>query len=130
MTQRSPADARRTVRVMAVDQHAVFRDAARGVVAAADGFTHVGDAASARTAVGLASTLRPDLVLIDARLPDGAATARAIAAELPDAVIVVCSVEGPDADPSPGDDVAAHVRKQDLSPAVLARLWAEHGARG
>lgn len=125
----SPAAAR--VRVLAVDDHEVFRRAARELIAATDGFEQVGEAASGIEALELAASLHPDLVLLDVRMPemDGIETARRLTAALPDTVVVLISLEGrPDLPLAIGSAGAAtHMRKQDLSPDALRALWRAHG---
>jgi DNA-binding NarL/FixJ family response regulator len=71
------------LRVLIVDDHADFREAVSALLAA-DGIDVVGTAADAAEAVGAASALRPDLVLLDIQLPgtDGFAVAESLA-ELP-----------------------------------------------
>jgi DNA-binding NarL/FixJ family response regulator len=72
------------VRVLVADDQEPFRRAARAVVAAAPGFTLVGEASSGEEAVELAAALLPDLVLLDVRMPGigGAEAARQIVAPL------------------------------------------------
>ena len=119
-----------TVKVMTVDDHAVFRDVAREVVQATMGFEHVGDATSGEEALALAESLDPDLILIDLRMPgiDGLETARRLRVSRPDATTVLISTADfeslPDGFATCG--AAAFVRKQDFGPATLRRLWAEH----
>jgi DNA-binding NarL/FixJ family response regulator len=122
-----------TVKVMTVDDHAVFRDVAREVVQATMGFEHVGDATSGEEALALAESLDPDLILIDLRMPgiDGLETARRLRVSRPDATTVLISTADfeslPDGFATCG--AAAFVRKQDFGPATLRRLWAEHRRR-
>jgi DNA-binding NarL/FixJ family response regulator len=119
-----------TVKVMTVDDHAVFRDVAREVIEATAGFEHVGEAASGEDALGLAERLDPNLILIDVRMPgiDGIETARRLRVSRPDATTVLISTE--DVEGLPGGfatcGAAAFVRKQDFGPSTLRRLWAEH----
>jgi DNA-binding NarL/FixJ family response regulator len=119
-----------TVKVMTVDDHAVFREVAREVVQATMGFEHVGDATSGEEALALAESLDPDLILIDLRMPgiDGLETARRLRVSRPDATTVLISTADfeslPDGFATCG--AAAFVRKQDFGPATLRRLWAEH----
>jgi DNA-binding NarL/FixJ family response regulator len=115
---------------LTVDDQAIFLRTVRRLLAATAGFRHVGEATSGASAIELAAELHPDLVLVDVRMAgmDGIETARGLHASMPDAVIVLISVEEiPDAArESPG--VAACLRKQELSPRRLRALWAAHGA--
>jgi DNA-binding NarL/FixJ family response regulator len=56
--------------IVIVDDHRAFRAAARALLEA-DGFDVVGDAADAASGLQAARSLRPDVVLLDVRLPDG-----------------------------------------------------------
>jgi two-component system invasion response regulator UvrY len=119
------------VRVLAVDDQEVFLQVARDLIAAAVGFEQVGEASSGAEAVALAIDLRPDLVLIDVRMPgmDGVETMRRIRAELPDAVVVLTSLDQAADLPSAllDDATCMHVRKQDLSVRRLRELWESRG---
>jgi two-component system, NarL family, invasion response regulator UvrY len=119
------------VTVLAVDDQEIFRVAARELIAAADDFEQVGEAASGADALTLAAQVRPDLILVDVRMPemDGIETARRLTAELPESLVVLVSLE-------PASDLPSaltegppliHVRKQDLSVRKLAELWRRHG---
>lgn len=119
------------ITVLAVDDQAVFRDAVRSLIAAAPGFEQVGEAASGADALELATELRPDVVLLDVRMPgmDGIETARQLADRDPDALVVLVSLdevpELPAAVASVG--AAAYIRKQDLSPRSLQEIWETYG---
>jgi DNA-binding NarL/FixJ family response regulator len=67
--------------VLIVDDHPSFRASARRMLEA-DGYQVVGEAADGADAVAAAGRLRPDLVLLDVRLPDidGLAVARMLMA--------------------------------------------------
>lgn len=58
-----------TVRVLIVDDHEPFRVWAAKVLRAG-GMDVVGEAATAARAMAMAEQLRPDVVLLDVRLPD------------------------------------------------------------
>jgi DNA-binding NarL/FixJ family response regulator len=119
------------VKVLAVDDQEVFLQVARELIAAAKGFEQVGEASSGAEGIKLAVELRPDLVLVDVRMPgmDGVETTRRIRAELPDAVVVLTSLdEAADLPSALIDDAASmHVRKQDLSVRRLRELWDSRG---
>ena len=78
--------------VLIVDDHAGFRESARGLLEA-EGFDVVGVAGDSDEALAAVSRLRPDLVLLDIRLPgvDGFGTAEMLARLDPAPVVVVTS---------------------------------------
>lgn len=118
----------RPVTVLTVDDQAVFRSAARKLIAATPGFLQVGEAASARQALKLAAELRPDLVLVEVRMPGGLETTRRLAEAAPDAVLVLISLEEPPELSSAVSSVgaAAHLSKQSLSKEALQQIWKKH----
>jgi DNA-binding NarL/FixJ family response regulator len=82
-----------------VDDHALARAGMRKLLNGAPYMEIVGEAASGREAVTVCRRLRPDLVLMDVRLPDidGLAATRAIREALPETkVLVVTIYEAPD----------------------------------
>jgi two-component system, NarL family, invasion response regulator UvrY len=119
----------RAVTVLTVDDQAVFRRAARELIAATPGFEEIGQASSGPEALELAAERQPDLVLLDVRMPgmDGIETARRLLESESDAVIVLISLEEfPDA--ATGlEGVATTLRKQDLSRRALQGIWTAYG---
>ena len=115
------------ITVLAVDDRAVFLRAARELIAATPGFEQVGEAESGPEAVQLAADLRPDLALVDVRMPgmDGIETARRLHACDPGMVVVLISLD--ETPEQLSGDVAACVRKQELSTRTLRELWDRHG---
>jgi len=58
------------IRVMVVDDHPIVRQGLVSVLSDEDDLEVVGEASSGRQAIGLASRLRPDVVLLDLEMPD------------------------------------------------------------
>ncbi len=57
------------IRVLIVDDHILFRDGLKALLLSAPEFELVGEASSGEEAVQLASSLSPDVILMDIRLP-------------------------------------------------------------
>ena len=79
------------IRILIVDDHAVVRIGLKTVLANATGFRVVGEAGTVTDAIGLAVQARPDVVLMDVRLPDGSGVeaCRRIKADNPDTRVVM-----------------------------------------
>lgn len=81
-----------TLRILIADDHAMFRSGLRAVLETQPDMSCVADVGDGRSAVDETLRLRPDLVVLDVRMPklDGLAAARAImAANLPEVRIVM-----------------------------------------
>ncbi len=78
-------------RVVLVDDHELAREALHAVLAREPDFVVCGEAGDGRSAVALVQRLRPDLVVMDLRMPelDGLAATRAILAAAPATRVVV-----------------------------------------
>lgn len=87
------------MRVLIVDDHALFRDGLRSLLEAR-GVEVVGEARNGREALELARQHRPDVVLMDLRMPemDGLTATRLLSAELPEMKVVVLTASEDDAD--------------------------------
>src|ERR1700741_1251900 len=116
------------VRVLTVDDQEVFRAAARDVIEATPGFQALGEAKSGPEALAMTESLRPDLILMDVRMPemDGIETTRRLRAAGADSVVVLVSFEDPDDIDAVARDggAVATLRKQYFCPTALRRLWA------
>jgi DNA-binding NarL/FixJ family response regulator len=99
LTARAAAPRQAPIRLMVVDDHEVARAGLVSILASEPGFEVVGTAASGRKAMQLARKLKPDVVLMDIRMPDidGLRATRGIKKTCPaTAVIMVTIVENPD----------------------------------
>ena len=88
------------IRVLLADDHPVVREGLRGMLAGEQGIAVVAEAASGAEAVAMAATHRPDVVLMDLRMPhgDGVEATAAILDATPGARIVVLTTYETDAD--------------------------------
>lgn len=90
---------RRLAHICIVDDHDFVRDSIKDMLADEQGILVVGEAADGQEALKLCRRLRPDLVLMDVRMPrmDGLAATRAIKREHPTtSVLMVTMHENPD----------------------------------
>lgn len=96
----SPAQTPRPVAVLIADDHPVVREGLRGMLAAEPAIDVVAEAASGDEAVVMAKRHRPDVVLMDLRMPggDGVQATAGIVAALPGTRVVVLTTYETDAD--------------------------------
>jgi DNA-binding NarL/FixJ family response regulator len=118
---------RTRVTVLTVDDQRIFLRTARSLISATPGFEQVGEAGSGEEALELAAHLRPDLVLVDVRMPgmDGVETARRLTEADPATTVVLISLEEVPELSGAVDraGAAGYIRKQDLSTRSLTELW-------
>lgn len=88
------------VRVLVADDHPVVREGLAAMLQAEPDLDVVGEAGNGDEAVALAARLRPDVVLMDLRMPrlDGASATARIAQEVPGARVLVLTTYDTDAD--------------------------------
>src|SRR4051812_11853405 len=81
-----------TVRVLVADDELSLREALRALVDSEAGFDVVGTAATAADAIELAEATRPDLALVDVRMPGGGPdAARGILERSPETRVIALS---------------------------------------
>jgi DNA-binding NarL/FixJ family response regulator len=132
------------VTVLIVDDHPVVREGLRGMLAAEAALRVVGEAASGDEAVAMARMYRPDVVLMDLRMPggDGVQATSGILSSAPGTRVVVLTTYETDADivraveagaagyllkDTPRQDLVAAIRaaargETVLGPSVAGRL--------
>jgi DNA-binding NarL/FixJ family response regulator len=117
-----------TVRVLVADDQAPFRGAARAVLAATPDFELVGEASSGEEAVALVGALRPDLVLMDIKMPGlgGIEATRSITGAYPETATVLLSTYREEDLPARAQHCGAlaYLHKSNLDGAVLRDLLA------
>jgi len=90
------SEAERPITLLIADDHPVVRDGLSGMFAADPGFTVLGEAANGDEAVRLARALRPDVILMDLRMPgtDGVTAITELARlALPSRVLVLTTYD-------------------------------------
>jgi DNA-binding NarL/FixJ family response regulator len=88
------------IRVLIADDHPVVRTGIVGMIASQDDFEIVGEAENGSEAVALAADLKPDVILMDLRMPgmDGVEAIEILQAEQPDVQVLVLTTYDSDAD--------------------------------
>ena len=110
------------ISVLIVDDHPVVRQGLRALLEVQDGLEVAGEAGDGPTAVSLATSLRPDIVLLDLKLPgmDGIAVLESLrSAGL--RVLVLTSATQPSAASQAIRAGAAGVLYKDIDPDALVR---------
>jgi CheY-like chemotaxis protein len=121
------------VRVLVVDDQALFRRVMSAVVDETDGFVLVGCAESGEESIMAARLLHPDLILMDVNLPgiDGMEATRRLREDMTAAAVVVL-LSTYDEDDWDGQTqecgAVAYVAKSAFGPDKLTAVWAVTGS--
>jgi len=97
------------ISLLIVDDHPVVRNGLRGIFTGDPEFEVLGEAADGKEAVALTLARRPQVVLMDLRMPggDGVTAIRELAERAPDTRVLVLTTYGDDADVLPAIDAGA-----------------------
>ena len=122
-----------SIRLLIVDDHTVVRAGLQGMLAGQPDFEIVGEAADGTEATALTDQLRPDVILMDLRMPrmDGVTAIRHIKARHPEVQVLVLTTYDTDADILPAIEAGAtgyllkDVPREDLFRAIRAAAWGE-----
>jgi DNA-binding NarL/FixJ family response regulator len=112
------------IRLIIVDDHPVVRDGLRGMFTGEEGLRVVGEAGDGASAVALAEELRPDVILMDLRMPgtDGVTAIRALAGRGVTARVLVLTTFDTDSDVLPAIEAGATgYLLKDATPEELVR---------
>jgi two-component system response regulator NreC len=86
------------IRVLIVDDHALFREGIRLILQNQGTIKIVGEAADGEEAINMARTLKPDIVLMDVTMPgvDGLAATRQIKEDFPETQVLMLTMHESD----------------------------------
>jgi len=79
------------IRLLIIDDHEMVREGLKAILTTEPDFTIVGDAANAEQAFELIERLRPDVILLDIRLPgtSGIDVCRTVTERYPEAAVII-----------------------------------------
>jgi DNA-binding NarL/FixJ family response regulator len=123
----------RAIRVLAVDDHPLFREGVAALIEDEPDMVLAAEAANGRQAIELFREHRPDVTLMDLQMPDitGLEAITAIRAEFPDARIIVLTTYAGDVQVMRALQAGAcgYLLKSTLSLELLATIRAVHRGR-
>jgi DNA-binding NarL/FixJ family response regulator len=123
----------RAIRILTVDDHLLLREGIGAVLEGQPDMALVGQAANGREAIDMFRQLRPDVTLMDLRMPDmnGIEAITAIRREFPNARIIVLTTYAGDAQASAALRAGAsgYLLKSLVSKELLETIRAVHAGK-
>jgi two-component system invasion response regulator UvrY len=122
------------MRILCVDDHAIFRQGVKQILLQHDRQTRIGEAATAEAAMQLARETRWDVVILDLSLPDrsGFQVLSELKHEQPDLPVIVLSMHGEDeyAMRALRNGASGYVTKESAPEELIAAIQrVTHGGR-
>ena len=117
---------KKTIRVLLVDDQPAVRQGLRIRLVLEPDVEVVGEAGDGAGAISLAQSLRPDVILMDVRMPgmDGISTVRTLRAVVPESAAVILSLYDDARTRARAEEAgaAAFVAKHEVKEALLAAI--------
>lgn len=121
------------IRILTVDDHQLLREGIAAVLDGQEDMSLVGQARNGQEAIESFRRLRPDVTLMDLRMPDmsGIEAISAIRAEFPNARIIVLTTYAGDANAAAAlkAGAAGYLLKNLVRKELLETIWAVHAGK-
>jgi DNA-binding NarL/FixJ family response regulator len=120
----NPAPAQRQIRLIIADDNPMVREGLRSAIAASDDLVTIGMATDGTEALRLASDLRPDVIVLDHRMPGelGLDVAARLRTDAPEIAVVMFTLDEGIRDEALAAGVAAFVPKDTPLRTLLAEI--------
>jgi len=123
-----------SISIYLIDDHTVLRQAVRVMLEAEEGLTVVGEAGDAESGVREVAQLRPDVAIVDLKLPgtSGLGAIRQLTAESPETAVIAFTMYGNPAYvyEATHAGASAYVLKSASKDELLKAVRAVHGGAG